>query len=293
MSPSSILDTFADFLNYWDKVKTHEINVQIEKWKSSYMEKYPELCKKQITDYRNIGVEWRDVAKRYVFSRLPNYLEEMPKIHSRLLKCLDPIYATAMKKFKVDFNVIFVIYVGIGLGAGWATTYRNMPAVLFGLENIVDCGWFSKESLSALAAHEISHLIHFEWRKKQYLEIEYSSPYWPLYEEGFATWCEHFILGKEIWRYKSGQHNWVKWCLQHQKRLAQEFLRRVNRKEDIRPFFGSWFDLFGQKQTGYYLGHEIIKIWRKELDIEQIAVLSISEITERINRTITEWEQKI
>ncbi len=289
MSPSSILDTFAEFIYYWDKVKTQEVDAQIENWKSSYMGKYPELREKQITDYEDSGAEWKEVAKQYIFPKLSESVEVMPQVHSRLLKCLDPIYTTAMKKFNVDFNIIFVIYVGIGLGAGWATTYKSKPAVLFGLENIVDCNWFSEDFLSALAAHEISHLIHFEWRKNHNLKIEYSSPYWSLYEEGFATWCEHFIMDRDIWRFQSGQHDWVKWCQQNRRSLVQEFIRRVTRKEDIRPFFGSWFDLFGQKQTGYYLGHEIIKNWRKRLDIKKIAILPIEEIIERIDRTFMDW----
>lgn len=293
MGSSSIIDTFAEFLHYWEEVKTQEIDVQIEKWKSSYMKKYPELCEKQITEYRETGAEWKDIARQYIYANLSDKVELMPQIHSRLIECLNPTYTTAMKKFGEDFNIVFVIYVGIGLGAGWATTYRNIPAVLFGLENIVDCRWISKESLTALAAHEISHLIHFEWRKSRKLEIEHSSPYWSLYEEGFATWCEHYIMGKEIWRYQSGQQNWLKWCQKNQRKLSQEFLRRINKKEDIRPFFGSWFEVFGQKQTGYYLGHEIIKNWKRELDIEQIGVLAFSEIKERIDRTFKQWEQNI
>jgi len=42
----------------------------------------------------------------------------------------------------------------------------------------------------------------------------------------------------------------------------------------MRPFFGSWFDLRGQKQTGYFLGHEIIKKMQERMSLQEIALLT-------------------
>jgi len=78
-----------------------------------------------------------------------------------------------------------------------------------------------------------------------------------LYEEGFAMRCEQKIIEKESWHQQMGQENWVKWCKSHLSYLAQKFLDEYNNdnKEMLRNFFGSWFDIKGKKQTGYYLGH--------------------------------------
>ncbi len=55
--------------------------------------------------------------------------------------------------------------------------------------------------------------------------------------------------------------------------LAEKFLQHVEKETDIRPFFGSWFDIQGYRQCGYYLGHEVILDLEKECDIWKLAVL--------------------
>lgn len=152
-----------------------------------------------------------------------------------------------------------VIYVGLGCGAGWVNEYDGKPAILFGLENIAEEGWQRQETLEGLMAHELGHLIHFEWRKQADVPVE-DTYWWQLYTEGFAQYCEGIILGKRSWHMQSDSKNqWQRWCQEHLNWLASKFLRRVDQSEDMRPFFGSWFDLRGQKETGYYLGHELIR----------------------------------
>lgn len=48
----------------------------------------------------------------------------------------------------------------------------------------------------------------------------------------------------------------------------------------------SWFDIEGKKQTGYYLGHEIIKFWEKEEDLKEISMLKMKEIDEKVKRSL-------
>ena len=67
-------------------------------------------------------------------------------------------------------------------------------------------------------------------------------------------------MGEESWHMMGRKdHEWVDWCRTNRSWLAAEFLRRVEAGESVRPFFGSWYDLQGYKQTGYFLGHELIK----------------------------------
>jgi hypothetical protein len=40
------------------------------------------------------------------------------------------------------------------------------------------------------------------------------------------------------------------------------------------PFFGSWYELCGHKQTGYYLGWEVVQGLHGELSLVEIARLA-------------------
>ena len=124
-------------------------------------------------------------------------------------------------------------------------------------------------------AHELGHLAHFGWREQDNLPSE-DSPWWQLYTEGFAQRCEGLILGRSSWHMQkaTSDRHWQAWCQENLGWLASEFLRRVDQDEDMRPFFGSWYDLRGHKQTGYFLGHEIIKVLQKQMSLQKIAKLT-------------------
>jgi hypothetical protein len=70
------------------------------------------------------------------------------------------------------------------------------------------------------------------------------------------------------------EKGWREWCEQNIDWLAKEFLRRVDQGEDMRPFFGSWFNLRGRKQTGYFLGHELIVILQERMSLQEVALLT-------------------
>lgn len=40
------------------------------------------------------------------------------------------------------------------------------------------------------------------------------------------------------------------------------------------PFFGAWFEMHGQKQTGYFLGHELVATMQKQMGLQEIAMLT-------------------
>jgi hypothetical protein len=278
------MDTYPDFIKYWAVFHQMPIEEQIEGWTSMYMANWPELLDKQIEEYAIENEDWRQIARNKVF---PFYEERQPGIqvaHELLLKSCKPIYSIARQMFQYDVPLVFVIYVGIGLGAGWATTYQHSSALLFGLENIAEEGWTTQEAIMGLIAHEIGHLVHFHYRDLAG-EATGSGPWWDLYTEGFAQRCEHKVLGKESWHMAlgTGYHNWLDWCRENKSWLESEFLRRVKSGEDIRPFFGSWFDVQGQKQSGYFLGHELVRTLENSQSLEEIALIDkIDDIFEQL-----------
>ena len=269
-----ILDTIPAFLNVWHDVSNDDIDTQIDAWLELYKTRWPDLLQKQLDDYASLNEDWRATAKERIFPALPERLPKMRTAHDNLLKICDDIYGRCQKVAGFDSDLVCVFYFGLGCGAGWATEYGGKPAILFGLENIAEEGWQDQDRLAGLMAHELGHLVHFEWRKQVELP-DGDSPWWQLYTEGFAQYCEGILLEKPSWHMQSaGTKHWYEWCQDNQGWLVSEFLRRIDQGEDMRPFFGSWFELRGYKQTGYFLGHEIIKVMREQMSLLEIAMLN-------------------
>lgn len=278
MLKCNIIDTFPSFLAFWAESRHRPLNAQIEAWSAEYMVHWPELLEKQLEDYASQEVEWRQIARERVFPFLRARLPTMKTAHENLLAVCEGIYSKSQEVLGLDFEILFVIYVGIGCGAGWGTQFQGSPAVLFGLENIAECGWSQPPSITGLVAHEIGHLLHDYWRAEDEKAAE-SGPWWQLYREGFAQRCEHVVCGEHSWHMRSDIYgdDWLDWCQQHKKWLAAEFLRRVDVGDSVRPFFGSWFDIQGRKQCGYFLGHELIKQLEANMSVKEIALLDNTE----------------
>lgn len=272
---TTILDTYSEFLSYWEKHKNLPVKEQIEGWASEYMVLWPDLLEKQQENYRDIKEDWRNIAEEKVFPFLHSRLNPMQEAHANLIEFIRPIHRSAMKIFNIDnFDVLYVIYTGIGCGAGWVTTLRNSQAILFGLEMIAECNWTDPDSLKGLIAHEIGHAIHGKLRQDSELNQE-KGPWWQLYTEGYAERCEQIIIGQNHWHEGAGLNNpdWLEWCTANKGLLAGKFLQLVEEKADVSPFFGSWFDIQGYRQCGYYLGHEVILDLEKKCDIRKLALL--------------------
>lgn len=280
MQQVSIIDTFPDFLEFWKNIQDAPILTQIEYWASEYMAKWPELLEKQMNDYASQQVNWRQIASERIFPFINARLVAMQEAHQNILSTCVIICNQTFEKFSFKPDMVCLIYVGIGCGAGWVTTYENKPAILFGLENIAECHWSNINSITGLIAHELGHVIHATWRTQAGKPDE-NGAWWQLFTEGFAQRCEHLILEQDTWPEKVNANNdWVSWCYSNQAYLASEFLRCVVDGKDIKPFFGSWYNIDGYSQCGYFLGHQAIK----ELDASGMSIREIGILEDPENR---------
>ena len=270
----TIIDTFPAYLDFWNMFSSESIDDQIEGWRKAYMADWPELYLKQIEDYESDGEDWREIARNRVFPDLEQRLGPMRTAYDNLQEIVPTTLSKSSQVLDFYSDIVVVIYVGIGLGAGWATTFDGKPAILLGLENIAECGWIEKNALVGLIAHEFGHVVHFERRDGAGMP-KGEGPWWQLYIEGFAMRSEHLVSGFESWhmRERAGDNNWLEWCKDNRVWLAAEFIRSVDAGESVRPFFGSWYDLKGYSQTGYYLGHELIRLMEVDLSLKEIALL--------------------
>jgi len=282
MFTCEIVDTYSSFLAYWAGVQGRPLDDQIEAWATEYMAPWPELLAKQIDDYAAQGVDWRQIAREKVFPYLPERLAAMQEAHSHLLELCVPVYARAQQVLGFESSAILVLHVGIGCGAGWVTPFGGSPAILFGLENLAECGWRDAETLTMVLAHEIAHLAHYHWRAQGGKPIG-TGPWWQLYEEGFAQRGESLILQAETWHQagRAGGDDWLHWCESHQGWLAVEFLSTVAAGRPVTSFFGSWYDICGRSETGYYLGCQVIKELEQRLSLTEIALLDSAEASSK------------
>ena len=125
-----ILDTYNDFLSYWMNARFKDVKRQIELWQTCSMKKHPELLAKQVINYREMSVDWRDIAKK-IFPQMRIRFELMQKARNNILTVCKPICEKASETLGLDFNIVFVVYVGIGCGAGWATKCNTQPPFLW------------------------------------------------------------------------------------------------------------------------------------------------------------------
>ncbi len=241
------------------------------------MNKYPELLGKQIECYESEDTEWLDIARR-IFPEILAYLPRFKTARKNILTVYEPICQRASEKLGISFDIVAVIYVGIGCGAGWATRYEGQPAVLLGLENIVKERWQTKNRIEGLIAHEIGHLAHIEWRNGwDTFENEEKNPLFLLYSEGFAQRCEQLITDRDKW-HLTQDTDWLSWCEKSKGWLAKEFLARLDKSEPVKDFFGSWFDIQGKKYTGYFLGYSFIRELERKYDLREIALLDSDNV---------------
>jgi hypothetical protein len=190
-----VIDTFPAFVAFWESVQGQSIDTQIERWASEYMASWPELLDKQRASYAHEGFDWCGVARDRVLPFLGERLPAMIAAHDLLLKICPQVGRRIHRTLG--------LYVGIGCGAGWASSFDGRPAVLLGLEMIAECGWEHVPTLEGLVAHEAGHLVHTAWRRDAGVATA-SGPWWQLYTEGFAQYCEHVILGRETWHEAAG-----------------------------------------------------------------------------------------
>lgn len=283
MSNFVTIDTFPAFLRFWKDHRSAGPMDQLTAWKEEYLRSWPELYGKQVDSYSESGVDWRAVARRRVFPNLRSRIRAMASARRRLLQAIPRAIDRYRTEFGLDFSITFVIHVGIGCGAGWATRFGGNPAVLFGIENAAEVGWTDPKTVAALVEHEIAHLLHDHWRRRagQGSLEDHWGAWWQLYTEGFATRCELKRGSLGLHHARQAGEQWLSWCTTNRSRLASLFLRSVGHPMRIRRFFGSWYPLEGHIETGYFLGSEVIRAWERSESLRAIGQWEIARVRHR------------
>lgn len=291
MTSPAVDDTFPDFAVWWDRARHLSIPEQVTAWAEWCGSQWPELLRKQKRAYASGSLSWRTVAEMHVFPRLRSSWPSIEKAHRALLVAIPWSEARIRRLLNSPTRVCHVIHVGIGCGAGWATSYRGHPAILYGLENAAEAGWTTTSRMESHVAHELAHLAHDDLRRQAGEGALYHlrGPFLQLYGEGFATEVERQVMTPRKARSVDRDPNWSRWCRAHRRALSRRFLRDVSHHGSVRPFFGSWYAIGGHIETGYWLGAEIVRGWQPELSLREIATLPNPLVRKRVRDALTRW----
>lgn len=280
-----IFDTFEDFKSVFKDNLNLSIEEKIELWEKGYISKYPELEAKCKGDYVDSGYDWREIATTLVFNRTRDDFDKMMEAYNNILKVIDDINNKVKQVFQMELDINIVLYCGLCNSAGWVTTYNGKRAILFGIDKMAELNWHTMEKVQPLIAHELCHVIHFELRGEDDLNIDiersnYNKGIWRIYEEGFAQFYQQKLLDKDI---DSRGREWEDKCAANIDKLKKLYLEALSDEEKgSKEFFGDWFQVMGISDVGYFLGAQLIKKINEELKVDHIAKLEFKEIEQNV-----------
>ncbi|MDA3932041.1 MAG: DUF2268 domain-containing putative Zn-dependent protease [Tenericutes bacterium] len=276
-----IINIFKDY-QFQDKNPLNQYNYWL-----NYMKQFTEIKRKCIEDYLFNKYDPKEIAleKVFIYSKLE--FEKM-KVASKKIEQI--CKALENKKNNIidvsTMPIVVIIYHGLGNAAGWATKYKGNPAIMLGVEKIVELGWDDKNSLQNLIYHEYAHLIHEYLRNTDLEPFNDNYKVWinRVYIEGFATYLESILSGT------TRRNDWLKKCEEKASLLKEEILYRLSHQLSCQEFFGDWHKVYGLSDTGYFLGFQYIKSLSKFYDIKYIAKMSIMQIEEGLMKFLNDDE---
>lgn len=121
-----LIDTFPAFLALWENTRYWSPEAQFNDWATIYMDPWPELLNKQVDDYASMDMDWHEVALEHVFPYLDQRIPDMKTAHGRLPTVCKEVYARAREHIGLDCDVVSLLYVGTGCGAGWVRYDRSL-----------------------------------------------------------------------------------------------------------------------------------------------------------------------
>ncbi len=204
--------------------------------------------------------------------------EQMRRVHESFAACTGNLQARMEATLGLAPDADIILYLGLGSGAGWATALDSRPAVLLGIEKIIELDWCDRDTLCALVYHELGHLWHDAMRGgRSTVKGQNEKALWQLYREGIAMRCEQLLLGNTS-AYHQDRDGWLEWCRSHEDEIKREYLRRMRAGESTQDFFGDWENYEGHADVGYYLGCAFVGHLLRRYTLAQAAILDTAEI---------------
>lgn len=246
---------------------------------------FPGLKDKVENDFSRVA-EYKDKVYQ-ILNDVQKNTETAETAHQSFINATKNLSDEIKNKFNVDLDVTIILYLGLGNGAGWATTIKNHNVVLIGLEKVVELGWCSESDMQALIYHELGHIYHSLFEHENLMITKREKYIRQLYREGIAMVFEQ-TLCDDVNRYHQNVDNWLDWCKDNEKLIKTEYLKRINNKESVQDFFGDWCSFMNHSDVGYYLGTAFIRFLMNDYSLQEIASMKLNTVLKHFYRFANE-----
>lgn len=266
-----IVDTYDDIFSVYENDL-----FCIESWKS-YAEKISPGFENKIMDDINNRVNFEKDCLPVLHYFVANKLKAKAA-HDSFVNVTNEIEKKIYNKFGVELDVTIIFYLGLCNGAGWATSFNGKPAVLLGIEKIVELDWCDEKSMINLIYHELGHIWHFMYESKgRILLSKKEKAMQQLYREGVAMTFEQILCEDDDY-FHQNKENWLQWCSENENQIKKEFLKRLKKGESVQDFFGDWRLYKNHSDVGYFLGNKFVRFLMQKYDFEEIAGLKMKSV---------------
>lgn len=264
-----ITDTYGSIFSAYDNGKFN-----MKKWERYLSATIPAFAEEIKKDSVRIDFENRALP---VLNSLPVNKEKAELAHTNFLRATNKIDMKIKEQFNVSLDVNIVFYLGLCNAAGWATEINNSRVLLLGIEKIVELDWYDEKSMLMLIYHELGHIWHFKYEKRELLPLtKRKLALRQLIREGIAMTFEQIMCGDENY-FHQNTGSWIKWCNNNEQKIKKEYMRRIKNGESVQDFFGDWCFYDDHSDIGYFLGSRFIRYLMNSYQFEKIASFSLSK----------------
>lgn len=265
-----IIDTYNEiFKSYENDIFNKAL------WDNYVVSVFPGLKELVEQDFSRIS-DYKDKIYE-ILNHIPQNIKSADIAHQSFVNATKNLSNEIKSTFDVDLDVTIILYLGLGNAAGWATTIKNRKVILIGLEKIVELGWYSKNDMQDLIYHELGHIYHSIFEHKELFMNKRKQAIQQLYREGIAMTFEQ-TLCNDVNRYHQNINGWLHWCIDNDKLIKTEYLKRIQNKKSVQDFFGDWCSFMDHSDVGYYLGTAFIKFLMKDYSLKEIASMKLNEV---------------
>lgn len=261
----------TQIINTCDKIKTLFLDgFDMSVWRKYASEISTELTEKCEKDAKKYNFE-EDILP--IISASLNE-DKINFVSDNFQLVVNTLTDNLIKLFDSEPDINVILYLGLGNGAGWATTIDGKDTVLLGIEKIIELNWDNETDMRGLILHEIGHLWHkingnlyltsFSKRRK---------PIEQLYQEGVAMVCEQILCGDYNF-YNQDKNGWLNWCLENEEDIKREYLYRMENGISTQDFFGDWCCYKEHSDVGYFLGCRFVRCLMRTYTLKEIANMS-------------------